>query len=36
MFYFAWSVLFLICGCVLALVAAQFRGMTGYGAASVH
>ncbi|VDK73782.1 unnamed protein product [Litomosoides sigmodontis] len=33
-FYFAWAVLFFLCGCVLALVAARFRGITGYGVAS--
>ncbi|EFO25899.1 synaptophysin/synaptoporin family protein [Loa loa] len=33
-FYFAWAVFFFICGCVLALVAARFHGITGYGAAS--
>ncbi|CAG9529884.1 unnamed protein product [Cercopithifilaria johnstoni] len=33
-FYFAWAVFFFICGCVLASVAARFRGITGYGVAS--
>ncbi|VBB32652.1 unnamed protein product [Acanthocheilonema viteae] len=33
-FYFAWAVFFFMCGCVLALVATRFNGITGYGAAS--
>uniref|UniRef100_A0A0R3RUM1 MARVEL domain-containing protein n=1 Tax=Elaeophora elaphi TaxID=1147741 RepID=A0A0R3RUM1_9BILA len=33
-FYFALTVFFFICGCVLALVASQFHGITGYGVAS--
>uniref|UniRef100_A0A8R1Y5K2 MARVEL domain-containing protein n=1 Tax=Onchocerca volvulus TaxID=6282 RepID=A0A8R1Y5K2_ONCVO len=33
-FCFAWAVFFFICGCVLSLIAAQFRGITGYGAAA--
>uniref|UniRef100_A0A915PP59 MARVEL domain-containing protein n=1 Tax=Setaria digitata TaxID=48799 RepID=A0A915PP59_9BILA len=32
--YFAWAIFFFICGCVLTLVATQFRSLNGYGAAA--
>ncbi|VDK66802.1 unnamed protein product [Gongylonema pulchrum] len=34
-FCFAWAIFFFICGCVLAVAAARFHGVTGYGAAAV-
>ncbi|VDK48147.1 unnamed protein product [Anisakis simplex] len=33
-FCFMWTVLYFICGCVLAVAAAQLRAVTGFGAAS--
>ncbi|VDN08449.1 unnamed protein product [Thelazia callipaeda] len=33
-FCFAWAIFFFLCGCVLAIAAAKFHGVSGYGAAS--
>ncbi|KAM3721092.1 Plasmolipin [Dirofilaria immitis] len=33
-FYFAWAVLFLICGCVLTLIGTRFHSITGYSIAA--